>query len=142
MTDKESFQFIDTNVLIYAHDFSAGLKHIRASQLLEELWGNHRGCLSVQVMQEFFVNITRKVAKPLSSDVAAQHIADLGNWRVHLAEVQDVLGAIEIQKRNQLSFWDAMIVRSAVQLDCALIWSEDLNPGQIYEGVQVVNPFI
>jgi predicted nucleic acid-binding protein len=65
----------------------------------------------------------------------------LSSWRVHIAEVQDVLDAIEIQKRYQISFWDAMIVRSAAQLNCEIIWSEDLNPGQMYEGVQVVNPF-
>lgn len=141
MSDREGLQFIDTNVLIYAHDFSAGLKHIHASQLIEKLWENHRGCLSIQVMQEFYTNITRKVSKPLSGDIAAQHIEDLGSWRVHIAAVQDVLGAIKIQKRYQISFWDAMIVRSAAQLNCEIIWSEDLNQGQMYEGIQVVNPF-
>ncbi len=141
MSDKVGYQFVDTNVLIYAHDTGSGVKHIIARQLVQELWNSLTGCLSIQVFQEFFVNITRKAKSPLSAIEARQHIGDLSQWKVHVAEVLDVLGAIDIQKRYQISFWDALIVRSAAQTGCECIWSEDLNSGQVYEGVRVINPF-
>jgi len=134
-------QFVDTNILIYAHDLSAGHKHIRASELIRELWGSGEGCLSIQVLQEFYVNVTQKVARPLTPDVAAQIIADLGVWQVHRPGVEDVLDAVRVQGRYQLSFWDAMIIVSATRLGCQTIWSEDLNPGQVYGQVTVASPF-
>jgi predicted nucleic acid-binding protein len=135
-------QFVDTNVLVYAHDRSAGAKHLRARALLAELWDSQTGCLSIQVLQEFYVNITRKVARPLDPTEARQIVADLGHWRVHSPTVNDVLDAIMLQQRHGLSFWDAMIVTSAIQLGCATVWSEDLNAGQDYDGARVANPFI
>jgi hypothetical protein len=83
MNDLRSLQFVDTNVLIYAHDVSAGDKHIRSRELIEELWAAALGCLSVQVLQEFYVNVTEKVAQPLSSREAAQIVSDLSAWQVH-----------------------------------------------------------
>jgi predicted nucleic acid-binding protein len=141
MSEARNLQFVDTNVLIYAHDLSAGDKHARARSLMRDLWQSGEGCLSVQVLQEFHVNITQKVAKPLAPGVAARLIADLAVWQVHRPGVQDVLDAIRLQERYQVSFWDAMIVASAIQLGCRSIWSEDLNPGQIYDTVTVISPF-
>jgi len=141
MSEIEGLQFLDTNILIYAHDRSAGDKHLRAKDLVRELWQSGMGCLSIQVLQEFYVNATSKVAKPLTPDTAAQIIADLSVWQVHRPGVEDVLDAIRLQGRYQLSFWDSMIVASAVQLGCPTIWSEDLNPGQAYDSVQVQSPF-
>lgn len=140
MSDGNPRQFVDTNILIYAHDNSAGGKRDRAKELLERLWEDRNGCLSIQVLQEFYVNITQKVANPLAPGTAAQIIADLAAWEVHNPKVDDVLDAIGIQRRYQLSFWNAMIVTSALQLDCVTLWSEDLNPGQAYDSVTVVNP--
>ena len=142
MSEPRLLQFVDTNVLIYAHDVSAGQKHDRARQLIRDLWQSGQGCLSVQVLQEFYVNVTQKVAKPLSAEVAAQIIADLSVWEVHCPRVEDVLNAVRLQKRYQTSFWDAMILASAVQLGCQVLWSEDLNPGQTYDRVEVQNPFL
>lgn len=141
MSALEPRQFIDTNVLIYAHDLSAGAKHNRARELLAEMWEARTGCLSVQVLQEFYVNVTRRIAKPLSPDQAAQIIADLAEWDVHRPSVNDVLEAIRLQTRHQISFWDAMILVSAQQLGCRTVWSEDLNAGQIYGETTVHNPF-
>lgn len=141
MNDLGSLQFVDTNVLIYAHDVSAGDKHIRCRELIKELWEAGLGCLSVQVLQEFYVNLTVKVAQPLSSREAAQIVSDLSAWQVHRPAVEDVLDAIRLEDRYQLSFWDAMIVVSAVQLGCATLWSEDFNAGQVYAGVTVATPF-
>ncbi|HZY46016.1 MAG TPA: PIN domain-containing protein, partial [Anaerolineae bacterium] len=116
MNDKR--QFVDTNILVYAHDSSAGAKHIRARALLAELWRSNTGCLSIQVLQEFYVNITRKVARPLDQDTARQIIVDLGRWTVHSPTVNEVVEAIALQERHTLSFWDAMIVTSAIHLGC------------------------
>ena len=117
------------------------LDHTRARELIRELWQTEEGCLSIQVFQEFYVNVTQKVAQPLAPVVAAQLIADLSVWQVHRPAVEDVLDAIRLQERHQMSFWDAMIIASALQLGCQIIWSEDLNPGQVYDRVTVVNPF-
>ena len=133
--------FVDTNILIYAYDTSAGVKHQRAKELLSTLWVEKNGCLSVQVLQEFYVVATQKMKKPLSPQMAAQIIVDLEVWRIHAPQVHDVLNAIELQQRYQISFWDAMIVNSALALDCTTLWSEDLNHLQIYQQVQVQNPF-
>jgi len=141
MSEPSDLQFLDTNVLIYAHDRSAGDKHSRARALVQRLWDSGDGCLSVQVLQEFHVNVTQKVAHPLAPDLAARIIADLATWQIHRPGAQDVLDAIDLQRRQVISFWDAMIVTSAIQLGCRCIWSEDLNPGQAYDGVTVVDPF-
>jgi predicted nucleic acid-binding protein len=141
MSETRSLQFVDTNVLIYAHDVSAGHKHGRARELIHDLWHSGEGCLSVQVLQEFYVTVTRKVATPLSPNAAAQIVTDLALWEVHCPRAQDVLEAIHLQQRYRTSFWDAMILTSAIQLGCQILWSEDLNPGQVYERLTVQSPF-
>jgi predicted nucleic acid-binding protein len=141
MSDNLAFQFVDTNVLVYAHDHSAGEKHIQAKILISGLWDSGAGCLSVQVLQEFYVTVTQKVRQPLKSETAAQIVESLSFWRVYAPDARDVLGAITLQQRHQLSFWDAVIVHSAAQLGCQTLWSEDLNPDQVYAGVRVLNPF-
>jgi predicted nucleic acid-binding protein len=133
-------QFVDTNVLVYAYDVTTGDKHSRARALIEELWETREGCLSVQVLQEFFVTTTRKIPKPLDVPAATRIIDDLAHWHVHAPAANDVLAAIGIHQQTGASFWDAMILRSAKELGCQILQSEDLNPGQQYEGVQVRNP--
>jgi len=134
-------RFVDTNILVYAHDTSAGLKRERARALLEDLWETRDGCLSVQILQEFFVNVTRKIPKPLDPAAAREVIADLSRWHVHVPAADDVLGAIGLHQRIGISFWDAMLVRSAIEVGCGLIYSEDLSHGQSYDGACVENPF-
>ncbi len=141
MSEASNLQFVDTNILIYAHDLSSGQKHTRARKLIQELWQCAEGCLSIQVLQEFYVNITQKVTRPLSPEAAALIVADLSVWQVHRPGVQDVLDAIRLQGRYRISFWDAMIIASALQLGCQIVWSEDLNPGQVYAGLTVSSPF-
>jgi predicted nucleic acid-binding protein len=133
-------RFVDTNILVYAHDDSAGVKRDQARALVEQLWESRDGCLSVQVLQEFFVSVTRKIAKPLGTETAKEIIADLSRWHVHVPAADDVLGAIGIHQRTGISFWDAMIVRSAAEMGCDVLYSEDLNTGQEYSGVRAENP--
>ncbi|MFZ5898951.1 MAG: PIN domain-containing protein [Bacillota bacterium] len=141
MSGSKTRQFIDTNVLVYAHDASAGEKHKNAADLVRRMWDSGSGCLSVQVLQEFYVTVTQKVIRPLAPQVTSRIIEDLACWHVHIPEPEDILEAIELHLQYKVSFWDAMIIRSAQALDCGVIWSEDLNPGQHYGGVRVLNPF-
>lgn len=141
MSADPARQFVDTNVLVYAHDATAGDKHRRARQLVADLWANGNGCLSIQVLQEFYVTVTRQVRQPLDPDVARQQVEDLGQWQAHSPTVGDVVEAIQLQQRAKLSFWDAMLVISAQKLGCAILWSENLADGQVLAGVNVRNPF-
>ena len=135
-------EFIDTNILVYAYNASLPEKQVKAQSLLTTLWSSNNGCLSIQVFQEFYTVVTRKIPHPLSTEVAATIIRDYGTWDYHSPEFNDLLQAIEIQQKYKLSFWDSLIICSAVQLRCKLIWSEDLNHSQIYEGVTAINPFL
>ena len=133
--------FVDANVLVYAFDSSAGQKKAVAEGLLAELWESGAGCLSVQVLQEFFVTVTRKVATPLPVDEAAERIRELSAWKVFAPTADDVLEAIALHRRAGLSFWDAMIVHAAAESGCDVLWTEDLNEGEVIRGVTIQNPF-
>ncbi len=140
--EPQAAVFLDTNILVYAFDRSAGLKHELARRLVENCWENENGCLSVQVLQEFYVTVTRKIAAPLESLAARQIVEDLSQWRLHTPAATDLLQAIDLAQRFQLSFWDAQIIQSASSLRCRVIYSEDLSHGQQYGEVQVANPFV
>lgn len=141
MNGEQGYQFVDTNVLVYAYDSRDAQKQQQAKTVLRRLWREQLGCISIQVLQEFYVTTTRKLAQPLSILEASQIITDLGLWRIHQPQVEDILSAVQIQQRHQLSFWDSMIIRSANQLGCNVIWTEDLNEGQLVEGCLIKSPF-
>ena len=141
MSEEIELQFVDTNILVYAHDLSAGEKYEKAGKIVKELWESKEGCMSVQVLQEFYVTATFRVAKPLSPETTASIIRELSHWNIHSPNAEDVLGAIDLHRRAGISFWDAMILWSAQELGCGSIFSENLNPNQLYNGVQVINPF-
>lgn len=141
MPGDTAYQFVDSNIVVYAHDQSAGDKQRIAQQLIRSLWESRNGCISIQVMQEFYLTVTQKVPLPLEASLVAGVIEDLSTWRVHEPRARDVREAINIQQRYQISFWDAMIIQSAVQLGCQVIWSEDLISDQAIEGIRLINPF-
>lgn len=132
-------EFVDTNILIYAFDLSAGEKHRVASELVTRLWMERRGWVSLQVMQEFYVTATRKLKMP--ADHAALQVRRLKLWRVYRPAVDDVLAVIELHRGRSVSFWDGLILRSAQAARCAVLWSEDLQHGQRWGGLEVRNPF-
>ena len=139
--DPQVAYFLDTNILVYAYDLSAGRKHSLATQLVEACWEEENGCLSIQVLQEFYVTVTRKIATPLNTQTARQIVADLAQWRLHAPKAGDLLQAIDFQQNYQLAYWDAQAIQSAASLGCKQLLSEDLNHGQAYGDVQVLNPF-
>jgi predicted nucleic acid-binding protein len=141
MSTEAPRQFADTNIIVYAHDETAGAKRERGKRLLEELWTTRTGCLSLQVLQEAYVTLTAKVPKRVQPGTAAAIIGDLSRWHVHVPGPEDVAGAIALHRRHRIGFWDAMILWSAQRLGCAVVWSEDLNPGRAYDGMRVQNPF-
>jgi Predicted nucleic-acid-binding protein, contains PIN domain len=142
MNDNYKLQFIDTNILVYAYNAAEPQKQQLAGALINELWESRLGHLSIQILQEFYVTVTQKIAHPLPPEVALPIVGDFGNWVVHSPTVEDLLDAIAIQQKYQLSFGDALMICSAKKLSCAIIWTEDLNNGQFYEGLQVCNPFL
>ncbi|RPH52195.1 MAG: PIN domain-containing protein [Desulfobacteraceae bacterium] len=134
--------FVDTNILVYAHDLSAGDRHAKASAVIESLWEAETGIISTQVLQEFYVTVTRKIKNPLTPAEAREIIRNYLAWPVQNNDLETTIRASEIEERNSLSFWDAMIVAAALRLQAQKIITEDLNHGQIIEGILVENPLI
>ncbi len=141
MSVEGALAFVDTNVILYAYDRSAEVRHERAAQLVGDLGARRQGAVSVQVLQEFYVNATRKIAEPLTHADALGRLRALARWPLHAPLASDVIAAAELARESQLSFWDAMIVRSAAVLGCETLWSQDLNDGQQIAGVTVRDPF-
>jgi predicted nucleic acid-binding protein len=133
-------RFVDTNILVYAEQPGAEAKHEAACRLLRDLWDRRDGALSAQVLQEFFVNVTRKMPSPYSAEVAQRIIANYLAWTVVPIDGQLVLDAVDIQRECQLSYWDAAIVAAAATAGATELLTEDLNDGQVIRGVRVVNP--
>ncbi|MHB8303062.1 MAG: PIN domain-containing protein [Acidobacteriaceae bacterium] len=132
--------FVDTNVLIYAHDVDAKEKHAIAMATLAELWTNRTGILSTQVLQEFYVNVTRKLTRPLARKSARAIVDKYANWCVDTSSAQIAI-AFRIEDEARIWFWDALIFAAAVKAGAERILSEDLNAGQKIAGIRVVNPF-
>jgi predicted nucleic acid-binding protein len=137
MSDKT---FIDTNVLMYAHDVAAGAKHQIAETVLRELWSERAGVLSVQVLQEFYVNVTRKIPVPLSKEAARQVVSNYEIWCTETTSAE-VSVAFRIEDESRIGFWDALIVSSAAKSGATRLLSEDFNAGQRIAGIVIENPF-
>ena len=133
--------FLDTNILVYAHDTSAGTKHDLARGIVAHQWTHRRGVLSTQVLQEFFVSVTRRLPKPMDTATAQKVVADLLNWEVVVNDGNSILGAVELLKRFKYSFWDSLIVHAALQAGAEVLMSEDLSTGQNIQGMTIENPF-
>lgn len=133
--------FVDTNILLYARDASEPEKQLVANALLEELWENRNGRLSVQVLNEYFVNATRKLDPGLTAEEAWDDIEALNSWDPMPIDMAILTRSYAVQRRYGLSWWDSMIVAAAEACGCARIYSEDLSHGATYFGITVVNPF-
>lgn len=138
MNDKT---FVDSNILIYAHDIDAGAKRQRAAAVLESLWESNLGVLSPQVLQEFYVNVTRKIARPLPRKSARAVVDAYAIWCMD-ATPGELTTAFRIEDEARIGFWDALIVASAIKAGAKRILSEDLSAGQHMAGVRIENPFL
>jgi len=133
--------FVDTNILIYAHDRDAKRKHDVAKEALRKLWDERSGILSMQVLQEFYVNVTRKIRTPLSKNLARTVISDYIPWCVETTPAE-LSAAFRIEDESRIGFWDALIVASAAKGGAWRILSEDLASGQLITGILIENPFV
>jgi predicted nucleic acid-binding protein len=134
--------FVDTNILVYAHDRGAGARHKAAKALVEQLWHDRTGVISTQVLQELYVNVRRRAANPLALDEVRPLLEDYLRWKVVVNDSQSVLRALSLEERYRMSFWDALVVDAAVRAGCEVLYSEDLSSGQVYGQTRVVNPFL
>ena len=134
--------FVDTNILVYAQDQTAGTKHEIALNVTERLWNSNLGVLSTQVLQEFCVIVTRKIARPMSFAQLRRILDDYLSWEVVINAPAATLGALQLQERYQISFWDALLIHAAKTAEVEILYSEDLSHGQRYGSVRVVNPFL
>lgn len=132
--------FVDTNVLMYAHDSAAGEKHQRAKVLVEKLWETRAGVVSTQVLQELAVNL-RRTKKPLDAKATREVVSDYLTWQVVVNGGYSILEALDLEAKYQISFWDALILEAAQVSGAEVLYSEDLSDGQAYGAVRVVNPF-
>ncbi len=134
--------FLDTNIMVYAYDVSANEKHKIASEIMIDLWNSGLGILSTQVLQEFFVNVTKKIPRLLNAKKAKDIVKDFLKWDVVVNDGESILDAVEIHLKYKYSFWDSLIINAAVKSGAALLLSEDLSDGQKIEGVTIKNPFV
>ncbi len=131
--------FVDTNVLVYAHDLNAGRKHQQAKAEVSRLWkADHPPCISVQVLQELFVNLRRLGVAP---DVAEEVVLDYSSWHVVNNTLPLFEAGLDSVKKWGISLWDGLIIAAARECGADTILSEDLSPKQDYGGLRVVNPF-
>jgi len=131
--------FIDTNIIVYADDLDAGAKRERAREILQQVFIDGNGVVSTQVLQEFFVAATRKLA--VAPEIARRKIELLARLDVVTIEPSLILAAIDLHRLHSLSFWDSLIVQSAAASGCRRLLTEDLQSGRSIAGVQVEDPF-
>ncbi len=133
---------VDTNILVYAHDTDAGEKHASAAHAMADLWESRRGILSTQVLQELYITLTRKVASPVTGNFARRLIRNYLTWELVLNDGAIILHAGEIGENHKLSFWDGLIVAATHSKNAAIILNDEMNHGQIIEGIRIENPFL
>jgi len=136
MSDKT---FVDANVLMYAHDVDSPKRNI-ANHILDELWAERTGALSVQVLQEFYINVTRKIARPLPKASARRVVDAYAIWAVDITPAE-ISSAFRIEDQARIGFWEALIVAGALKSGATRIISDDLNAGQRSAGIRIENPF-
>ena len=134
--------FLDANVIIYAYDTTAARKHEVAGEIMMDLWETGLGVLSTQVIQEFFVNVTRKIPKPMDKELARDIVPDFLKWDVVVNDGESILGAIDILLKYGYSFWDSLIIEAAIKGGSHTLLSEDFFHGQTISGVTIKNPFL
>ena len=138
---NDSVAFLDANVLVYAYDERAPEKRDIANELIDNLWTDGSCVVSTQVLQEFYAACRSKLGDFVSADEAASGAEFFATWPIHQNATHDVLDAIALHQREQLSFWDALIVVAAQRIGATVVYSEDLGDRAAIDGIEFVNPF-
>ena len=133
--------FLDANILVYAQDQDAPAKRRRSRELIAALAASGSGVISTQVLQEFYVTVTRKLARPLDAATAGQVVSSFTELPMVQIDGKLVLSAIDRSRNSQLSFWDSLIVQAAIEGHATTLYSEDLQHGQALDSLRVINPF-
>lgn len=139
---KDGKVFVDTNIIVYAYDISAGEKHNKAVEIMKELWNTGHGIISTQVLQEFFVNVIRKIEKPLDVITAKAIVKDLLKWKTVTVDGEIIIEAIDIHGEHKYSFWDSVVIASAIEGGARTLLSEDFSDRQKIKGLDIKNPFV
>jgi predicted nucleic acid-binding protein len=134
--------FVDTHLLVYAYDSSAGKKWRTSLEVLSLLWIHRTGVLSTQVIQELFVSLTQKVKNPILPETAKEIISDLLRWPLVVNDGENILRAVDLQIKYHFSFWDSLILQAAITSKSEFLLSEDFQDGQVIESVTILNPFL
>ena len=136
-----SLVFIDTNILVYAFDADAGIKFEKAQSILKDCWNNQSGLLSTQVLQEFYVTVTKKLTSKVDKQSARNIVQVYKAWSASPIMPEDIIEASEFEEQNKLSFWDSLIITIAQKAGAETLYSEDMQHGQKFGGLTIVNPF-
>jgi predicted nucleic acid-binding protein len=134
--------FVDTNLLVYAYDASAGKKWELSSDIISLLWHYRTGVISTQVVQELFVILTHKVQRPIPPKKAKEIIADMLHWPLVVNDADSILRAVDLQVSYRFAFWDSLILQAAISSRSDYLLSEDFQHGQVIESVTIMNPFV
>lgn len=140
MTAISPRSFLDTNILVYTEDPIDPVKQQRAQQLVVEHRRNRTGVVSIQVLQEFFTSLTGKLK--LDAGFARRRVELHARFQVFQPSVGDILGAIDLHRLHRISSWDALILRAAKGSGCRVLLTEDMQHGQVIDGIRIVNPFL
>ena len=132
-------EFVDTNVLLYAYEGGAVRKQRISIELIDRLWEEREGILSIQVLSEFYSNATRKLRMPAAS--AEEVVRDFSAWRLHRPDHDSILSAVRLEQRYKLAWYDAMILNSAMESGCSILWTEDFQDGQQFGDLVIRNPY-
>jgi predicted nucleic acid-binding protein len=141
MRMADPVSFLDTNVLVYAHDRSEAHKQAIAQELLSALWQTRTGVLSTQVLQEFYVVVTRQFDPPMRRAAAREIVALYGEWPVVRPDLALLLAASKLEERHAFSFWDALVVEAARRGGATRLLTEDLQAGRRIGDIRIENPF-
>jgi predicted nucleic acid-binding protein len=139
---KDEKTFLDTNILVYAHDKTSGRKHKISRGIVMDLWNTGSGILSVQVLQELYIILTKKIPVLVKPAIAKEIISSLSKWELVINDADSILSAIEIQQKYRYSFWDSLIIDAAIRGGATILFSEDMKDGDIIKNVTIRNPFL
>ena len=142
MSSMSDRYFIDTNIIVYAHDNNFPAKQLKAQDIIFTGIRENSGVISAQVLSEFFVTVTKKNKQNYSAAAAKHEILLLSHLQVVDIDFDLVIRAVGLQDRYQLSYWDSLILSAAERSECDTLYSEDLSHGQNYDGIQCINPFL